>query len=202
MRDDSCQRTAQRFLLWIDAVGGYLVCLGDEVSIGQPVCVGTIDVPILGDLSSVHARIKREGEGYLIRAVSNVCVDGRAVDGAALLSDGNIIQLGAHVRLVFRRPHALSNTARLDFVSRHRTQPLADGIVLMGDTCVLGPKPHSHIVCRQWTDEIILCHRDKGLFCRGPGELEIDGRKFFDQAKITKSSRIAGERFALCLEEI
>ena len=199
---EPCHRKTERFLLWIDAVGGYWVCLGNEVTIGQPARIGAIDVPILGDLSGLHAQIKREGEGYLIRAMNNVTIDGRPVDGAALLSDGNVIQLGQRVRLVFRRPHALSTTARLDFASRHRTQPSTDGIVLMGDTCVLGPKPHSHVVCRNWNDEVILYRHNKDLFCRAPGELEIDGRKFFNKGKITKNSRIAGERFAICLEDM
>ena len=26
-----------RFLLWVDAVGGYWICLGDEILLGQPV---------------------------------------------------------------------------------------------------------------------------------------------------------------------
>jgi tetratricopeptide (TPR) repeat protein len=37
-----------RFLLWVDAVGGYLVCTDSEVTIGQP--GGSADVPILGDV--------------------------------------------------------------------------------------------------------------------------------------------------------
>lgn len=199
---ESCQRRTERFLLWIDAVGGYWVCLGDEVTIGQPVRIGGVDIPILGDLSGHHARIRRDGEGYLIEALRDVKVDGRPVKQAALLSDGDVIELGHRVRMVFRRPHALSVTARLDFVSRHRTQPSADAVVLMADTCVLGPKPHSHIVCRKWSDEVILYRHGEDLFCRSPGELEIDGRKFFDKGKITKNSRVAGERFAICLEEI
>ena len=39
------------------------------------------DVPILADLSSRHARIRRDGEGYLIEALREVRVDGRPVGG-------------------------------------------------------------------------------------------------------------------------
>lgn len=189
-------------MLWIDAVGGYWVCLGDEVTLGQPLRPSTADVPILGDLSSRHACIKREGEGYFIETSGPVKIDGRPVRVAAPLSDGNVIQLGERVRLLFRRPHALSNTARLEYASRHRTQPSSDGIILMGDTCVLGPKPHSHVVCRNWDGEVMLYRQGESLFCRSPGELEIDGRKFFDKGKITRNSRVAGGWFALCLEDV
>ena len=58
-----------RFLIWVDAVGGYWVCLGDEVLMGQPVQSDQVDIPLLGDLSGRHARIRRDGEGYLIEAI-------------------------------------------------------------------------------------------------------------------------------------
>ena len=66
----------------------------------------TADVPILGDLSSRHARIRRDGEGYLIEALRDVRVDGRPVHDVGWLRDGSRIQLGESVRLLFRRPHA------------------------------------------------------------------------------------------------
>ena len=45
---------AARFLLWVDGVGGYLVCEGDEVTLGQPVQGSYVDVPVLGDVSRIH----------------------------------------------------------------------------------------------------------------------------------------------------
>ena len=44
--------------------------------------------------------------------------------------------------------HVLSASARLEMVSRHRTQPHVDGILLMAESCVLGPKWQNHVVCR------------------------------------------------------
>ena len=191
-----------RFLLWVDGVGGYWVCLGDEVTLGQPVPLGEIDVPILGDLSKRHARIRRDGEGYLIEAFRPVWVDGRQVDRVASLASGNVIRLGDAVRLLFRRPHALSGTARLDFVSRHRTQPSLDAVLLMADSCVLGPKPHSHVVCRDWPDEVVLYRHDDELYCRSGVPIEIDGRRCKDRGPISRNSRIVSECFSLSLEGI
>jgi hypothetical protein len=154
--DRTCEQAGSRFLLWVDAVGGYWVCLGDEVVLGQPVSAGRVDVPILGDVSGRHARIRRDSEGYLIEALRDVKVDGRQVEHTALLSDGARIQLGEAVRLLFRRPLALSATARLEFLSRHRTHPSTDAVLLMADACVLGPKPHSHVLCRDWPQEVVI----------------------------------------------
>ena len=72
-------RHSDRFLLWIDAVGGYWVCLGNEVMLGQPEGGRAVDVPILGDLSTRHARIRRDGDGYLIEALHEVRIDDRPV---------------------------------------------------------------------------------------------------------------------------
>ena len=40
----------QNGLLWVDAVGGFLVCLDDQVVLGQPSSGQAIAVPILADL--------------------------------------------------------------------------------------------------------------------------------------------------------
>lgn len=195
-------RKADRFLLWVDAVGGYLVCLGDEVTLGQPVRSGSVDVPILGDLSSRHARIWRDGEGYLIEAIRQVRVDGRNVTRVASLGHRARIELGDAVRLLFRRPHALSATARLDFVSRHRTQPSVDAVLLMADSCVLGPRPHSHVVCADWPREVVLYRHDDELYCRTRGPMEVDGLKSEGRSPITRNSRVVGERLSFSLEEM
>ena len=189
-------------MLWVDAVGGFLVCPADEVVIGQPDLSGTVDIPVLGDISSRHARIIRDGESYLIEAIRNVQVDGRPVSGASLVSDGSRIVLGEGVRLRARRPHALSSTLRLDLDSRHRTQPAADAVLLMADSCILGPNPHSHVVCRDWPDEVIMYRQGEQLYCRSAGWFEIDGVRCKGRGQITRNSRIEGDGFSMKLEEI
>ncbi len=194
-------RHSDRFLLWIDAVGGYWVCLGNEVMLGQPEGGRAVDVPILGDLSTRHARIRRDGDGYLIEALHEVRIDDRPVQTMGWLRDGSRIQLGRSVRLVFRQPHALSGTARLDFVSRHRTQPSADAVLLMADTCVLGPKRNGHVVCRDWTQEAIVYRLGSELYCKTPGPFAVDGAACRDCARITRNSRVQGEGFAFTLDD-
>ena len=45
----------KRFLLWIDGVGGYLICLGPRVTFGQATADGSVDVPLFADVSRLHA---------------------------------------------------------------------------------------------------------------------------------------------------
>jgi hypothetical protein len=192
-----------RYLLWVDAVGGFLVCLADQVIVGQAVPSAAVDIPILGDLSRRHAALRRQGDGYVIEPNSPVRVDGRAIDRAAALADGDEIELGPSVRLRFRQPHALSATARLDFLSNHRTQPSADAVLLMADSCVLGPAPGNHVVCRDWAGDVVLFRSSAGqLGCRAAHGLSIDGRDYPGQGPVTGNSRITGSDFALRLEQM
>lgn len=191
-----------KFLMWIDAVGGFLVCLGDEIVLGPPMADAAPDVPILGDLSRHHAVIRRDGEGYLIEPVRSVKLDGRPLSGITSLADGNIIELGEGVEFRFRRPHALSATARLEPVSGHKTEPSVDAVLLMAESCVLGPGWHSHVVCRDWQHDLVLFRRGDELFCRTSGTFDVDDREQTEQSRLTTQSRIEGEDFALTLEEL
>lgn len=199
---DAVRRDGRRFLLWVDAVGGYLVCTGDEVTLGQPVPGRAIDVPILADLSSVHARIRRGGEGYLLEAVRDTQLDGRPVTGTVPLVDGQTIELGRGVLLRFVQPHALSSSARLEFVSRHRTQPSADAVLLMAESLVLGAKTNSHVVCRDWSEEVVIHRSGETLYCCTPGAFEVDGEPQQDRAALRSTSHASGEEFSLSLESL
>jgi hypothetical protein len=193
---------SDKFMLWIDSVGGFLVCLNDGITIGQPGTEYDNDVPILGDLSPRHARIRRDCEGYLIEALRETRVEGRPVRPAITLNDGNRIELGSSVVLTFRRPHALSGSARLDYASRHRTQPSADAVLLMADSCILGPKRQNHICCRNWQKDVILYRHGEELFCSASGQIKIDGILYKDRGPLTRDSRISGEGFSFKLESM
>ncbi len=191
-----------RFVLWIDAVGGYWVCGGNEVVIGQPSPGDDVDLPILADLSRRHAVIRRDGEGYLLQPLREVRLNGVPQTTPAWLTNGSVLELGSAVRLQFTRPHPLSATARLDFLSRHRTSSPTDGVLLLAETCVLGPQATSHVVCRRWTREIVL-HRDgKQLFCRGPREMLIDDEPVAGRGLVNLNSRVTGDDFSFSLEGV
>ncbi len=192
-----------RFLLWVDDVGGFLVCLDDAVVLGRAGVESTADVAILGDLSRRHAVVIRDadGSGYRIQAVQPTFVNGRAVTEAPL-NDGDVIRLGSTVELEFRRPSPFSATARLRIVSRHRLPLAVDGVILMAETCIIGSNRQAHIAASGLDGPVVLYRQGAGLCCRGPGTFEVDGNPGAGRAPITTQSQVQGDGFSFSLEPL
>jgi hypothetical protein len=190
-----------RFLLWVDAVGGYLVCLDDEIVLGRAGHDSAADVPLLGDLSRHHATVRRDGDGYVLRAHKPTFVNGRAVETVPL-RDGDVIRLGPTVELEFRQPSPVSTTARLAVVSRHRLPLAVDGVLLMADTCIIGGTPQSHVVAPGLRDPAVLYRQGNALWCRAAGGFEVDGRACGARAPLTLQSSVLGDGFSFSLEAL
>ena len=199
--DLSTPSAPPRFLIWIDSVGGYLVCPGAEVKFGQAVPNSAIDVPLVADVSRHQLTIRRDAEGYVAEPIRETWLNGSQLTAPGPLGDGDRLTLGP-VKLRFRRPHALSATARIELAGFHRTRPSCDAVLLMADSCVLGPKPNSHIVCRDWPLDVVLYRQPSGLVCLASGRFEIDGREFQNRGPVTIGSRVSGDGFSFSLEEV
>lgn len=191
----------QRFLLWIDGVGGYLVCLGNHLSIGQATPDTYTDIPIFADVSRMHANLSREAEGYILEATRSIQVNGNSVQKASLQS-GDRITLGASCQLQFRLPVPISTTARLDLVSGHRLPLSVDGVLLMAETLILGAGPQAHVVMPDATDSIVLYRQKDGLGVRCKGSFTIDGQRVQDRGSLKPSSSVVGEDFAFAIEPV
>ncbi|MEK6238133.1 MAG: FHA domain-containing protein [Planctomycetales bacterium] len=195
-------RVGRRFVLWIDGVGGFLVCLDNEITLGQPDPHRQADVAICGDLSPRHAIIRRDGEGYVIKSGKPVAVDNRRFLEGTNLHDGCEVDLGADVRFRFRQPHALSASACLEPISSHQTQPTTDGVLLMAESLVLGPLSSSHVACSGWSEDVVLYQHAGELYCRSGAPLEIDGAGPTQRGRVSLDSRVSSEDFAFSLEEL
>jgi hypothetical protein len=189
----------ERFFLWVDGVGGYLVCPADAITLGQAVPMAGVDVPILGDVSRRHAAIRRSGEGYVLEPIAEVTLNGKIVERSTVLRDGDLIRMSA-VEMRFRQPHALSSTVRLDFVSRHGTQPSVDGVILLADSCVLGPRKENHVICRDWEHDLVLFRKKEQLYCRAVASFEVDGQLVDGHANLRPGSQVCGDDFSISLE--
>jgi hypothetical protein len=191
----------QRFLLWIDGVGGYLVCMGQRVTIGQATPEAFVDVPLYADVSRLHATLTRDNEGYLLEAVRPVQVNGETVQ-KVLLRPNDRVTLGGGCQVQFRQPAPVSTSARLDLVSRHRLPLTVDAVLLMADTLLLGPGTHTHVEMPDCKQTIVLYRHKDTLGIRCPGEFKLNGQPCRDRGLLGAHATVTGDEFALSIETI
>ena len=116
-------RRPLRFHLAVDDAGDYIAIGGDEVVIGHR-SAERADLPILGDLDPVHARILRSesfhgGPAWMIQPAQErvVRVGGADVPaGGAALSDGVEVELSPQVSFRFRLPDPGSCSALIELL--------------------------------------------------------------------------------------
>jgi hypothetical protein len=191
----------ERFLLWIDGVGGYLVCLGNRVTVGQATPDAYVDVPLFADVSRQHAVLTRDEEGYLLDATRPLLVNSRPAD-KVLLRDGDRLTLGSSCQLQFRQPVPLSASARLDLASGHRLPLTVDGVLLMADTLILGPGPQAHVVMPDLEEPVVLYRHRDGLGVRHSGNLAVDGQRCRERGILRPTSAVNGDAFAFAVEPV
>ena len=195
--------------LWIDGVGCFWVLLNDRVTIGGPEPIvakasdasESAELALLSDLRRQHAAIVRTGEGYLLEAGGSARVAGREVIGRTALGDGANIELGRSVRLRFRQPSALSLSACVDFLSDHRPAQAVDGVVLLADTCLLGPGEENHIVCPDWPGTVLLVRQGHELWCRSRMNVAINGQRIGSGRKLESGDVVMGEELRFRIED-
>jgi hypothetical protein len=191
----------RRFVLWIDGIGGYLVCLGGRVTLGQATPDGSVDVPVLADLSRSHAILTRDAEGYLLEAIRPLRVNDRPTE-KALLQPGDRITLGASCQFQFRQPVPVSATARLDLVSGHRMPLAVSAVLLMADTLVMGPGEHVHVAMPDLRQPVVLFRQRDGLGIRYNGSFQVDGQTCRERGDLGPAVRVTGDDFAFAVEAI
>jgi hypothetical protein len=194
------QDPKDRFLLWIDGAGGYLVCLSPKVTLGQAAPDAYVDVPLLADVSRTHAALTRDADGgYLLEAVRPVHVNDRPAE-KALLQPEDRIRLGSSCHLRFRQPVPVSTSARLELTSGQRLPLALDGVLLMADTLVLGPGTQVHVTVPELQHTVVLFRYKDGLAVRYPGSMTVDGQPCQERGVLGPTSRVQGDDFAFAVE--
>jgi hypothetical protein len=200
---EGAQPSGDKFVVWIDEVGAFLMFLKNEITVGGPAADGAgADLALLANLSRRHATLARSGERYLLEAHAPVHVAGRPVHDRVDLADGSELALGANVRLRFRIPSAMSGTARLDFASDHRPTRAVDAVILMDDTCLIGPTAENHIRCPGWRQSVLLFRRDGKLWCKSREEIFLDGRHAPDGGRLESGMVVTGAEVRFRIEEV
>lgn len=192
----------KRFLLWIDDVGGYLVCLSPRIMFGQAVGDGPVDIPLFAELSRLHAEVFRDGEGYVMESTREVLINGTA-SARSVLKPGDRLTLGPTCQLVFHQPVAISPSARLELASGHRLPLAVDGVLLMAETLILGTGSQVHVQLPGDLKGNVVLYRNKdGLGVRCPGAFRVDGRPCVDRSDLPLPSVVTSDQFTFAVEPV
>ncbi len=191
------------FMLWIDRVGGFLVCCSRSLWLGRYVDRSNVDIPLQADLLRRHANLLKTDDGYSMMGSKNTKVAERSCETPQPLVDGDSIQLNPQIELKFRRPDWRSKSARIDFVTGHRTVPWCDAVLLFNDCLTIGPHLHNHVYVRELNSEITLQIRDGRLEVEGGGEwLTVDDRTSCETLQVHANSRLLTENVAMQFESL
>lgn len=207
------QATTDRYVAWIDGVGAWLVLTGSSASLGRvngnvsPLLKASsseqeADISLVANLSRDHASIQRVDENYVLEPKSSVQIQGRPISFDTVLPDSCEITLGDSVRLSFSIPTPLSATAKLTFESDHRPRTSVDGVILMAETCLLGPSASDHILCRNWSQSVVLVQTANGIVAKSKQDLQIGGRKAGATDVISNGQVVSGDDFRFRLEPL
>ncbi|MEM8736253.1 MAG: FHA domain-containing protein [Planctomycetota bacterium] len=187
-------------ILWIDGVGGFLMLDQDEVVLGQAVSADAIDIRIVGDVRRQAAAIRRDHGDYLLQPLQPTKVNGVSVERPQLLANADIVQFGERVQVQFNMPNPLSATAKLELASLNKFKPNVDGVLLLSDSCILGPGPGSHVLCPSWNHELLMFRHGEKWYFRTLEDVEVNGKSAKGQIPIESGMRLKGGDFSLSIE--
>ena len=207
------QATTDRYVAWIDGVGAWLILTGSSISLGRvngnvspliktPVSEPEADIALVANLSRSHASIQRIDENYILSPKSSVQIQSRSISYDTVLPDSCEITLGDSVRLSFSIPTPLSATAKMTFASEHRPRTSVDGVILMAETCLLGPSASDHILCRNWSESVVLVQTPTGIVAKSKQDLQIGGRKAGATDVVSNGQVVSGDDFRFRLEPL
>jgi hypothetical protein len=207
------QATTDRYVAWIDGVGAWLILTSSSVSLGRvngnvspliksPVTEAEADIALVANLSRSHASIQRIDENYVLNPKSTVQIQSRSISYDTVLPDSCEITLGETVRLSFSIPTPLSATAKMTFASEHRPRTSVDGVILMAETCLLGPSASDHILCRNWSESVVLVQTSAGIVVKSKQELQIGGRQAGTSDVVSNGQVVSGNDFRFRLEPL
>ena len=207
------QATTDRYVAWIDGVGAWLILTGSSISLGRvngnvsPLVKASpseleADLALVANLSRNHASIQRVDENYILKPKSSVQIQGRPISYDTVLPDTCEITLGDSVRLSFSIPTPLSATAKMTFASEHRPRTSVDGVILMAETCLLGPSASNHILCRNWSESVVLVQTPAGIVAKSKQKMQIGGRRAEASDGVLNGQVVSGEDFRFRLEPL
>lgn len=162
---------APPLLAWVDAVGCVLLAPGDSLTIGGPAQRGErADLSLVAPLRTVHAEIRRAGEGWTVAGVGGPLADN--ADERESPADRFSLGPGGGVRCEVKTPNALSPGAVVTVPSGHPPAPgfgtaRLEAAVIAAGPVIFGPTADCHVRVREARDKLLLRCGPDGWAVRG-----------------------------------
>jgi hypothetical protein len=160
---------------------------------------GPVDVPLLAELSRLHAELHRDHEGYVLESQREVAVNGRT-SSRTILKTGDRITLGPSCQFVFHLPSPVSPSARLEFVSGHHFPLAVCQVLLMAESLVLGPDESAHVCVPGLKSQVVLFRSPEGLGVTAPGNFRVENAPCRDRAALPVPGWVHGADFGFGIE--
>jgi len=193
------QQPQKRWILWIDAVGAWLVCSSPRLSIGQATAEnGAVDIPLIADVSRVHATLVRDAEAYLFESRRDAQVNGRPASQAVLKS-GDLLKLGS-LGMKFELPVRGSLSARLSVTGTQRLPLSLDGVLLLDDMLILGPGEQAHVRLPDVAEPACLFSQQGRLGMRWPGRFTVDKEPCDGRAMLPTQGCVSFGPYSMAIE--
>lgn len=172
-----------RWLLWVDGGGGFLVCGGERWTVGGAGGQAPPAVCVQADWPRYAGRIERLAEDYFWAP---------AAGDRVWLRCGDRLPIPGSAQLRFQRPSPLSGSATLQLDAPHRFVGHVDGVVLFRDTLLIGPSRGHHIRCPHAQRTWVLTRRQERWWAKPLGESAT--------TELVVGSRVNCDDVALTLE--
>jgi hypothetical protein len=152
---DEIRPAFPRSILMLDGACAALILTQDVVRFGRQSHSASVDVPLPADVQAHHADIYRQGEDYFLVAHGATSVNQKRVT-RELLRDGDRIKFADRAKFVFRRPSRRSGTAVLTIAGHARLANDVSEVVLLADTCLIGPNGRAHLQTPESDTRLVL----------------------------------------------
>ncbi len=205
-------KLAKQYVLWVDGAGVYLLCLGEEVSIGgMRNDANRAEVCLMANLSRKHLTVIRSNGSYRLKTHESISLknqdDPTTREAQIAIEDGAKWKMGEGVEIRFRQPTVLSSTAVLDFPGPHHPiigQPpvTIDRVILMDQNCLIGAGEDRHVrlpVCRE---DAILYRSKNQLWCKSKTPISKNDQPQEHTSILESGDIITGRDFRFRLETV
>ena len=199
-----------RYLLWVDGVGVFLLCLDSHITFGGiRQDSKQADVSFMTNLSRRHLTLSRSNGGYQFIPHDLVTFQNRQIpaEETTSLKKSATWEMGEDVKIQFRQPTVLSLTAVLDFPGVHRPlvghpRTSVDRVVLMDQNCLIGAGKGQHIEVADCQHGMILYRSKNQLLCKSKGPIFKNSKPLNPSDSVQSSDIISGGDLRFRLEAV